>query len=271
VNPTLLCTVRDCRNPLTREERRYVCANNHSFDIARSGYVNLLQPQDRRSRNPGDSAEAVQARRQLSSHPAIGQVIDAVVAALPIREEHSLLDVGCGEGSYLETFRRRYGARCHGVDISVPAIDLAARSHPHCAWVVANADRFIPWADASFDAVVSITGRLSVSEIHRALNEGGSLLVVIPAADDLWELRREIHDHAEERDRVERTIAMFTPYFTLLRHDKVRTSALLADREIVALMTTAYRALRSRERARLLQVSEIDVTMSRDLLLFLKG
>ena len=61
----LLCPVRGCHLGLVREERRMVCPRNHSFDIARSGYINLLQPQDRRAKEPGDTAEAVAARRRL--------------------------------------------------------------------------------------------------------------------------------------------------------------------------------------------------------------
>src|SRR5258708_33871115 len=41
----LLCTVRDCHLPLlqTKDEggRRLVCPSGHSFDVARSGYINL--------------------------------------------------------------------------------------------------------------------------------------------------------------------------------------------------------------------------------------
>ena len=62
----LLCPVRGCHLALTREEKRVVCARGHSFDIARSGYINLLQPQERRSKNPGDTADAVAARRRLA-------------------------------------------------------------------------------------------------------------------------------------------------------------------------------------------------------------
>jgi hypothetical protein len=35
-------------------------ARGHSFDIARSGYINLLQPQERRARRPGDATDAVE-------------------------------------------------------------------------------------------------------------------------------------------------------------------------------------------------------------------
>ena len=48
----LLCPVRDCHLALVREGQRVLCARGHSFDVARSGYINLLQPQERRSRQP---------------------------------------------------------------------------------------------------------------------------------------------------------------------------------------------------------------------------
>ena len=47
----LICPL--CGNPLTRQERAWVCKNRHSFDIARQGYVNLLPVQQKRSLQPG--------------------------------------------------------------------------------------------------------------------------------------------------------------------------------------------------------------------------
>jgi 23S rRNA (guanine(745)-N(1))-methyltransferase RlmA-like protein len=40
----LICPVRGCHLPLMRQERRLLCERGHSFDVARSGYINLLQP-----------------------------------------------------------------------------------------------------------------------------------------------------------------------------------------------------------------------------------
>ena len=36
----LICPV--CGEKLEKTEKSYVCPKNHSFDVARSGYVNLL-------------------------------------------------------------------------------------------------------------------------------------------------------------------------------------------------------------------------------------
>src|SRR5438067_4289436 len=204
---TLLCTVRDCRAPLRLEAHRAVCARGHSFDVARSGYINLLQPQDRRSREPGDSADAVAARRRIFERGITKPVDDAVAS---IVRGDTILDAGCGEGHILGAL----GGGC-GIDISVPAIEAAARRYPDSQWIVANADRFIPYDDASFDAVLSITARLNPAEFRRVIHSDGMLLVAVAGPDDLVELR------GHSRDRVSRTVEMFTPRFALERHERI--------------------------------------------------
>jgi 23S rRNA (guanine745-N1)-methyltransferase len=254
--------------PLRPAERSYVCANNHSFDMARSGYVNLLQPQDRRSKNPGDTPEAVAARRRFLDRGHAAPLVEAILRALPMEPGQSLLDAGCGEGHHTAAFRQAYGVEACGVDISLPAIDLAARTHPDCLWIVANADRLLPFEDASLDAVTSITARLNPQEFRRVLAPGGTLLVAISAPDDVLELREAILGDGVERDRVERTVSMFSPLFTLERHQRVSHRALLDRESIADVMASSYRGLRTRERERLAQVPPMDVTLSRDLLLF---
>jgi 23S rRNA (guanine745-N1)-methyltransferase len=152
----LLCPVRACHLPLAREESRLVCPKGHAFDIARSGYVNLLQPQDRRSRQPGDTAEAVAARRRLHDRGFSAPLLDGIRNTTGAAAGDSVLDAGCGEGFYLGSLAHVTGCKGHGVDISVPAIEAAAKRYPGCEWIVANADRFLPYADDSFSLVLSI-------------------------------------------------------------------------------------------------------------------
>jgi 23S rRNA (guanine745-N1)-methyltransferase len=266
----LLCTVRNCRSPLALGDHRYVCANAHAFDVARSGYVNLLQPQDKRSKTPGDTPEAVAARRRFLERGHAAPLVDAVVRALPLQSGDALLDAGCGEGHHLAAFRRAYGVDAHGTDISVPAIELAARRYRDCAWVVANADRFLPYEDASFRAVASITARMNAPEFHRVLGSGGTLLVVIPAADDLLELREAILGERIERDRVDRTIETFASLFALQRRQRIAHVTRLDRESIHDVMASSYRGLRAREREKLESIEAMDVTLSRDLLVFRK-
>jgi 23S rRNA (guanine745-N1)-methyltransferase len=264
----LLCPVRDCHLPLEPEPRRYVCANQHSFDVARSGYVNLLQPQDRRSKTPGDTPEAVAARRRFLEQGHAAPLVEAIVRSVPMEEGQSLLDAGCGEGHHTAAFRAAYGVEACGVDISVPAIELAARRYRDCSWIVANADRFLPYADASFHVVASITARMNPEEFRRVLAPGGTLLVAIPAADDLVELRAAVLGERVERDRVERTIATFAPHFALQRHEHVAHIAHLDRASMLDVMSSSYRGLRAREREQLETLDAMDVTLSRDVLVF---
>jgi 23S rRNA (guanine745-N1)-methyltransferase len=261
VRVPLLCTVRSCLAPLARAERRFVCANGHSFDLARSGYLNLLQPQDRRSATPGDTPSAVAARRRfLDRH---GSPLDL---ARWFADVETLLDVGCGEGHHFATLPS--SVEQHGTDISIAAIDAAARRYRDAFFVVANADRFLPYGDASFGAIASITARMNPPEFRRVLAPGGRLLVALPAPDDLLELRTAILGAGEERDRVPRTIDLFAPFFALEHQERVAKTALLDRTSIEDVMTSSYRGLRTRERERMAALEAMEVTMSRDVLLF---
>lgn len=258
----VLCTVRACGQPLQREERRFVCGRGHSFDVARSGYVNLLQPQDRRSWHPGDTREAVSARRRFLDRGLGEPLVRAIVEFAPRAE--SVLDTGCGEGYHLNAFQ---GER-HGVDISVPAIDAAARRYPQCHWVVANADRFLPYADNSFDLITSITARINAPQFARTLRTGGHVLVALPAPEDVIELREAILGEGKLIDRTSRVIDEMRGHFALEKQGRAAHVARLDPEAIRDVMASSYRGLRDRQREKMERVSEMEVTMSRDLLLF---
>jgi 23S rRNA (guanine745-N1)-methyltransferase len=252
----LLCTVRDCHEPLAYHERGLACPRGHSFDIARSGYVNLLQPNDRRSKQPGDTAAAVAARRRLHDRGVTAPLLEAIGALAGIDRDDVVLDVGCGDGYYLGTIALETGCEAHGIDISVPAVDAAARRYPDCEWVVGNADRFLPYADKTFSRVLSITARMNVSELRRVVRDDGRLLVAIPAPDDLVELR------GAGRERVARTTADFGTAFTLVEQRRASIVADLDQDAVHDVLLSIYRP-RSIEKVR-----PARVTFSLDLLLF---
>src|SRR5437763_3589235 len=159
----LLCSVRDCRMALVREKGRLLCPRGHSFDVARSGYVNLLQPQERRSSEPGDTARGVAARRRLHDCGVTRPLLQAITEIMAASQSDIVLDVGCGDGYYVGTAARQTGFSAHGIDISVRAVDAAARRYSECEWIVANADRFVPYADRSFSILMSITARTNAT------------------------------------------------------------------------------------------------------------
>lgn len=252
----LVCPVRDCHAPLVREKRRLVCPRGHSFDVARSGYVNLLQPQERRATEPGDTAAAVAARRRLHDRGVTEPLLRAIAEIVAPSPDDSVLDAGCGDGFYLGSLARLTGLDAHGIDISTRAVEAAARRYPECEWIVANADRFVPYASGSFSIVLSITARMNASEFRRVLRDGGRLLVAIPAPDDFIELR------GAGRDRLASTVEIFASSFTLIDQSRVSTAADLDAAAIHDVLLSIYRPMRSRP------PEAMRVTFSLDLLLF---
>jgi len=252
----LICPVRDCHLALMREGRRLLCARGHSFDVARSGYINLLQPQDRRATKPGDTEAAIAGRRRLHDRGVTEPPLRAIGEMIAGSHSDVVLDAGCGDGFYLGTLARQTAFDAHGVDISIPAVDAAARRYPDCEWIVANADRAVPYSDRSFSIVLSITARMNAGEFRRVLRDDGRLLVAIPAPEDFVELR------GAGRDRVARTVETFARNFTLVDRRRVTTAADLDAAAVHDVLLSIYRPMRRQP------PEAMRVTFSLDLLLF---
>jgi 23S rRNA (guanine745-N1)-methyltransferase len=261
--------VRNCGLPLERRERTYSCARGHSYDIARSGYVNLLQPQDRRSRHAGDSKEAVAARAALVDAGVGRTLIDAVadtVLALDLPERPVIVDLGSGTGDALAAIGRRREILGIGIDLSVPAAEHAARRFPDHLWIVANADRRLPLVDDAVDVVLSVNGRRNPDEVVRVLTTRGALVIALPAPDDLIELRTHVQGAGVERDRSDMVIAAH-PSFAVVQRAAIRETMTLDRDALLDLLRGTYRGARLREAERVADVDRMSVTLSSDILI----
>ncbi len=259
--------MRGCGRPLRASGGGLACARGHAFDRARRGFVNLLQPQDRRSRQPGDSREAALARRRLCEagleaplHERLLATLTELGVAAP-----AVLDVGCGEGSALAWLAARRPLVAHGLDLSVEAVDLAARLLPAGTWVVANADRGLPFASGSFDLALSLLARRPAFELARVLRPDGLLLVAVPGPDDLAELRAAVQGEAGARERLEGVVAELAGRFELTRRERLSWRAALERPQLEDLLASSYRGARARERERFAGVERLELTCARDL------
>ena len=111
-----------------------------------------------------------------------------------------LLDVGCGDGSYVIEAARR-GALATGIDIVAPML-AAAQTRSAAAGVevaLQRADvRALPFEDASFDVVLAVTVLCFVEaepvlrEMARVVRPGGRVVLADLGAYSLWALRRKV-------------------------------------------------------------------------------
>ena len=97
--PELICPI--CKNPLCLKEKSYVCSKGHCFDIAKSGYVNLLPPSPMGKRH-GDDKLMVKARSRFLDkgfYDPLSKEISKIINLL-VDDNCHIVDAGCGEGKY---------------------------------------------------------------------------------------------------------------------------------------------------------------------------
>jgi SAM-dependent methyltransferase len=93
----------------------------------------------------------------------------AVLNAAGVRPGSRLLDVGCGTGLTLQLARER-GAALAGVDITLGLLEIAASRLPDAdLWCADMVE--LPFADASFDAVVGVNAFQFAGDPRHALVE----------------------------------------------------------------------------------------------------
>lgn len=117
--------------------------------------------------------------------PGLTVIQRAVLNHLPALELASsarILDAPCGAAAALTLALRERGFDAVGADI-----DLSAAKRIGAAFEKANLDAPLPWADETFDAVISTEGIEHLEnhfsflrEIHRILKPGAVLLLTTP-------------------------------------------------------------------------------------------
>ncbi len=194
-----LCPV--CGEMLTESEKLYRCAKNHSFDKARSGYVNLLPVKQKHAKLPGDNPEMVRARRDFLNQGYYQHLQETLCEAVKNRMPSGgvLLDAGCGEGYYTKKMADILpeDCTCIGIDISKTATDLASRADKKTKYAVGSVFH-LPVGEKQVSVLVSVFAPYCHAEFLRVLKAGGFLIMAIPAEKHLWELKTAVYDKPYE-------------------------------------------------------------------------
>jgi 23S rRNA (guanine745-N1)-methyltransferase len=247
--PPLLCPV--CTAPLAEAQQAYRCANGHSYDRSRHGYVDLLPHGHGRSNRTGDTRAMIAARERFLDAGHYAPLRDAVVRLVtrhrsmdrdeagsassdPVRGP-VVLESGCGDGWYLSGVTAALGAgTCgFGFDISPWALRAAARRCRDCTLFLNDVSHRICLPDASVDFVLDIFAPRNAAEFRRVLRPDGVLLVVIPGAAHLRELGGELAIGAAP-DKRSATLSALQSHFELhhvemLEYSMALNAAALTD------------------------------------------
>ena len=276
----IVCPV--CNSLLHHERKISICENNHSFDHAKEGYLNLLLSNKKHSKNPGDSVEMITARRDFLASGAYEQLIPLLNSKtskhLSDRDSCNVLDSGCGDGYFtrsIANFANKYrtsqqamrneseinycdemqvsakknhlcdsnSLNCYGVDISKPAIKVAAKMDNRTSYIIANAMLEMPFIDNSIDIILSILAPRNIEEFNRILTQDGMLLIGIPGEFHLMELRSLLMaENISFNEKSKNIVAKFAPKFTFKNIEEVNYKVTLSNEQLRNLihMTPMY-------------------------------
>jgi 23S rRNA (guanine745-N1)-methyltransferase len=259
----LCCPV--CGKTLTIGTGACACANGHSFDLAKEGYINLLLSHQRRSSHPGDDANMIQARRRFFDSGAFDPLTDLIRHSTSHLPHSTILDCGCGEGRFLGALSETRNGPFFGVDVSKEAIRCAAKRYTNATWLVANAMRNLPFAAASMDVILSVLAPRNMEEFARILKPDGLLLLGVPGPNHLIELRSQLQSAAGDfEEKADEAVAKCAPQFAeahreLLSYERVLDSEQIAD---LIQMTPIFWNSSPEAKEDVQQLDELKVTVS---------
>lgn len=231
------------------QPRTYRCNNQHSFDLAREGYLNLLLAQNKRSRNPGDSDDMIRSRQRFLNAGYYQPLSDAIISAVAKATngpEQTVLDLGCGEGYYMQQLRTAFKETASesktseqtlkllGMDISKFAVRLAAKRKMDARLAVDSVYN-IPLFENRVDTAISVFSPISIEDTARVLKPGGKLIMVGPGAEHLSGLTSLIYEQSLPH---EGNIAGLekAAQFSLLEQTEIKQSIIVGGSDILDLL-----------------------------------
>lgn len=184
-----------CHTSMVADAKGLVCESNHRFDVSKKGTLFFLQHPVKTEYDQG----MFTARRKLIQAGMYAPMLQKIGEWLP--ENGRVLDVGCGEGSFLDLLLAETSqAVALGFDISKAGVQMATELNPKAFWCVADLTN-LPFADASFDTVLNIFSPSNYQEFRRILSEQGQLLKVVPGPMYLQELRQAFFPEDSEKQQ----------------------------------------------------------------------
>lgn len=112
------------------------------------------------------------------------QRIRTILSYMEIEVADTVLDAGCGEGHLFS--RLPWSMRRVGVDLSVTALEIAARRNPEVEWVRGNVQN-LPFEPATFDKICCseviehvIEPEAVIRELRRVVKPTGRVVITVP-------------------------------------------------------------------------------------------
>lgn len=211
-----------CSSALKLEvQERFVCANGHSFDLAKSGYVNLA-PQAHTTKY---DKSLFQARTAVMSsgffEPILDKLVERVNEQIEYVDNPVVLDAGCGEGTHLSAIHEHLPSRTVGIgiDLAKEGIVAASKTYPGFIWSVADLAA-MPFRDGQIDVILNVLSPANYAEFTRLLKPGGIVVKVVPESGYLKELREVFYEGKPQKEESD-PVGRFAEHFDSVQSERV--------------------------------------------------
>ncbi len=247
----LLCPI--CQQELTLKEKSYLCALNHSFDLSKSGYLNLHIKQSKKT--SGDDKIMIEARTSFLSKGFYLPLKEKLNQLIKECQPQTLVDCACGEGYYTKDFP------CPdilGVDLSKEAILYASKQdkkNQYCISSIFN----LPLSSNSVDCITVLFAPLASEEIQRVLKKNGHLFVVSVGEDHLFELKEAVYDCPYRNPKAELEIDLKLQKTSIVKEIISLSSS--EDIQNLFKMTPYYYKTSSSDKEKLKNLSSLSTTI----------
>ncbi|MCZ0717542.1 putative RNA methyltransferase [Aerococcus kribbianus] len=214
-------TCPHCQEKLAWTGQQVSCPQGHSFDLAKSGYLNLAPQHQEKHYHKDLFVARYQLMAQHEFYQGIYQDILALLDKHHYQAHNSchIIDLGTGEGSHFDQFLQAYQSAypqdnfaAMGFDLAKDGIQIAAKHHYQALWTVADLGH-IPLADNSVDLALTILSPSNYNEVKRVLKTGGYLIKVIPGPNYLAELRACVLSADKQKQDSQTTMSRFQTEF----------------------------------------------------------
>ena len=181
-----------CHQMMHAQEKALVCLEGHRFDVSKKGTLYFLNHQIKTDYD----REMFEHRRKLIVHGMYQPLLDLLQ---PFCQNQRILDVGCGEGSFLQQLNEQATLLPSvGFDISKEGIYLASDYGENVFWCVADLTN-LPFQEDRFTTILNIFSPSNYQEFQRVLVDGGQLIKVVPRSGYLKELRAAFYPEDEKK------------------------------------------------------------------------
>lgn len=217
------------------------CDNNHTFDFAKQGYVNLLHRPVKTQYN----RELFQARNAIIMESDLYSVMHQEVSEIITKNitkskaPSMILDAGSGEGSHLQRILETTATielTGVGLDISKEGIRMAASNYKEAIWFVGDLAN-IPIENKAINIILNILSPANYQEFKRVLHHEGLMIKIVPGADYLKELRQSIFNNTEKESyENEKTVSLFKEHFQSVEFKNLKYTKKLQPSELENLL-----------------------------------